>query len=143
MTKEKITECVGRLSLIRFFPQNRFAIAELARIVNELCVNDAEGDRLTDEALRRFDEWCGPVALRAFYWERVANRTGCETCHRYGVLENGRPCTCAMGRYRRNSNDQYRPYVPPRATPDELAASVAWSEELTAQDSERRRRVEG
>jgi hypothetical protein len=119
MTRERITECVGRLSLIRYFPSNRFAIAELASILDELCVDDAEGRRLTDEALKKWDEWCGPAALRAFYWERVASRRGCTACRSYGVLDSGKPCTCPAGRYRSNSNSQYRPFFPPMATPED------------------------
>lgn len=116
MTKEKITECVGRMSLLRFFPANPHAIAELARIINDLCVDDAEGERLTDKALLRFDQWPGPVALRAFYWEAVASRKGCAACGFHGMID-GHPCTCSLGRYWRSANSSYRPWVPPQPTP--------------------------
>ena len=108
MTKETINECVGRLSLLRFFPANPYAIAELAGIINELCVDDAEGRRLTDAALRKFDEWRGPAAFRAFYWENIAQKNGCAACDFYGLLRDNTFCTCPSGRYQKSSGSPYR-----------------------------------
>jgi hypothetical protein len=105
MTKEKVAECVGRLTLLRFFPQNAHAVAELARIINELCANDAEGARLTDRVLRLHDQWPGPLELRKCYWMEVAERKPCDACKRYPgwVLSGDRTvqCSCPAGRRER------------------------------------------
>ena len=126
MTKEKVTECVGRLTLLRFFPQNPHAVAELARIIAELCATDAEGARLTDRLLREHDQWPGPLELRRSYWVHIASGKPCERCRRYPgwVLsgDNTVPCCCGAGRRERElmslGHSVSRPWIPPQWAAD-------------------------
>jgi hypothetical protein len=122
MNTEKVAECVGRLTLLRFFPQNAHAVAELARIVNELCASDAEGTRLTDRLLREHDQWPGPLELRRCYWVHISDKGPCGRCQRYpGWTLDGSdtvPCACPAGRRERElmalGYSVSRPWIPPQ-----------------------------
>jgi len=122
MTKEKIAECVGRLSLLKFFPTNPHAIAELARIINEVCANDTEGARLADRLLREHDQWPGPMELRRSYWVHIASGKACDRCKQYpGWVLSGSdtvPCSCPAGRRAQElmslGYSVSRPWIPPQ-----------------------------
>jgi hypothetical protein len=55
---------IGRLSCLKFFPPNPQALAEIARILCEICKDEAELNKLTDFLLANHNEWPGPAALR-------------------------------------------------------------------------------
>jgi hypothetical protein len=65
VTDEKLTQCIGRLGLLAHFPlQNRFAIEEVAKILNETCATDEEATKAVDNLLANNNAWPGPMALR-------------------------------------------------------------------------------
>jgi hypothetical protein len=58
-----MSECLGRLSLLKRFPGNPHALAELGKILNE-CRGDAEATEVVDSLIQEFDEWPGPRSVR-------------------------------------------------------------------------------
>ena len=69
ITKEKMTECLGRLTLLRQFPANSHAVAELGRTLNELCRDDDDATEFISAVQSRYDEWPGPCSFRGVYQE--------------------------------------------------------------------------
>jgi len=65
-----ITESLGRLSLLKRFPTNIHALKELARILGDICRDDAGARKLVGWMTEHYDEWPGPQCLRA-NWENV------------------------------------------------------------------------
>jgi hypothetical protein len=78
MKTQKVEEVLGRLSALKRFPTNQFALLGLAEIIQGLCQTDEEADRLAREALFAHDEWMGPHQLRRVYWEKVASKEFCD-----------------------------------------------------------------
>jgi hypothetical protein len=61
-----LTEELGSL---KYFPSSAAAIAKVAEIVADLCRDEKQARKLVDAMCERFDEWPGPVSLRAVYRE--------------------------------------------------------------------------
>lgn len=66
---------------------NPHAIAELARILDKLCVSDAEATRLTGIILEQCDEWCGPATLRSVYSQAMGHKRSGAGADPYAVWE--------------------------------------------------------
>jgi hypothetical protein len=64
VSQQKLAEALGRLALMRRFPNNPYALAALAEILKDICKTDEELAALVRDTLRTHDEWCGPVSLR-------------------------------------------------------------------------------
>ena len=64
MTNAKLEETLGRLSVLKWFPTNPYAIQAIGEILRELCPTDGDATELAREVLKAFDEWCGPQSLR-------------------------------------------------------------------------------
>lgn len=64
MTDLKLKECLGRLSSLRWFPANPYAIAAVGETLRELCPSDEDAAELVREVLANFAEWPAPLALR-------------------------------------------------------------------------------
>ena len=64
MTNTKLEETLGRLSVLKWFPTNPYAITAIGEILRELCPTDGDATELVREVLKAFDEWCGPQSLR-------------------------------------------------------------------------------
>ncbi len=60
----KTDECLSRLGMLRHFPAKPAVIAEVGRLLNDLCGDDQAADRLTADLLRSNSEWPGPAAVR-------------------------------------------------------------------------------
>ena len=60
MTSAKVEEALGRLSVLKWFPVNPYALVAIAEIFRDLCPNDADGMALVQAMLSQFDEWEGP-----------------------------------------------------------------------------------
>ena len=79
-------ECLGRLGMLRHFPIKDAVVAEIGKLLNELCQNDQEARRLVELLSQDFSEWPGPSAIRRVYAERIRSRQpedrpeGCELC---------------------------------------------------------------
>ncbi len=61
---DMLKQCVGRLSLLRRFPSNDYALAEIGKMLNDLCPDDAAAVALVDHVLRQWNDWEGPAAFR-------------------------------------------------------------------------------
>jgi hypothetical protein len=64
VTNAKLEETLGRLSVLKWFPTNLYAITAIGEILRELCPTDGDATELAREVLKSFDEWCGPQSLR-------------------------------------------------------------------------------
>jgi hypothetical protein len=64
VTNTKLEETLGRLSVLKWFPTNPYAITAIGEILRELCPTDGDATDLAREVLKSFDEWCGPQSLR-------------------------------------------------------------------------------
>lgn len=64
MTNTKLEETHGRLSVLKWFPTNPYAITAIGEILRELCPTDGDATELVRELLEAHDEWCGPQSLR-------------------------------------------------------------------------------
>ena len=73
-----IEECLGRLSALRFFPSNAYALVAIAEILQEICPDDGEAKLLVYEVLKDSDEWPGPESLRKTYSRIVNHRARAE-----------------------------------------------------------------
>ena len=75
MLSPKVTDdCLARLGMLRFFPTNDRVVAEVGRLLNEICKNDKEVQRLTAAIVDSCSEWPGPSELKAIY-SREFSRT--------------------------------------------------------------------
>jgi hypothetical protein len=72
ISQQKLAEALGRLALLKRFPNSPHALAALAEILKELCKSDEELTVLVREVLRTCDEWCGPATLREVH-NRLVN----------------------------------------------------------------------
>jgi len=64
VTNTRLEECLGRLSALKWFPANPFAIAAITELLRDLCPTDDDATALVREVLAECDEWCGPLTLR-------------------------------------------------------------------------------
>ena len=82
MTTAKTEECLGRLSALKWFPQNPYALASVGEIIRDLCPTDADGIALVQTMLSQFDEWEGPRSLRETYAQILEGRRAAERARR-------------------------------------------------------------
>ena len=79
-------ECLTKLGMLKFFPVKESVVAEIGRLLNELCENDHEARRLTGIAVARWSEWPGPNKIKELYASEIASRrpreVGPEGCGR-------------------------------------------------------------
>ena len=61
ISKEKTAECLGRLQLLKWFPPSSYALAELGRILNEICADDTEASAVVRLILEKHDESARPA----------------------------------------------------------------------------------
>jgi hypothetical protein len=64
LTKEALTQALGKLSLLRHFPTSPHALVALSEILQEICTDDKDLALLVREMLEGFDQWPGPRAMR-------------------------------------------------------------------------------
>jgi hypothetical protein len=102
------------LGILKFFPSNGAAVAKIAELIADLCVDESQARVLVDLMCKRFDEWPGPVTLQAIHAERFGTKhppewkpsweencsypTLCVTCEDQGYFKNSQNvyerCTC-------------------------------------------------
>jgi len=73
--------------MLKYFPHDPAVVAEIGRLLNELCQNDGEASRLTAAILQQCSEWPAPAKIREIHQSEVASRRpheveprGCENC---------------------------------------------------------------
>jgi hypothetical protein len=82
----KTEECLNRLGMLKHFPVKPAVVAEVGRLLTELCVNDDVADRLVAAVLRDHSEWCGPAKIRELCEQFATSRREseavacCEVC---------------------------------------------------------------
>jgi hypothetical protein len=60
-----LKRALGRLALLRFFPQNNSeAVTGVAEILSAICSDDTDLAELVHEVLANHNDWCGPLSLR-------------------------------------------------------------------------------
>ena len=101
MTNAKTEECLGRLSALKWFPQNPYALASIGEILRDLCPNDADGMALVQAMLSQCDEWEGPRSLRETYAQILESRRAAErerrlreVCVTAGAARENHEATC-------------------------------------------------
>ena len=69
------------------FPPKENVIAEIGKLLNELCRTDHEARRLTGLVLARWSQWQGPSKLKALFDAEIASQRprdaqqdGCDKC---------------------------------------------------------------
>ena len=67
ISNQKIGEALGRLSVMKWFPTNSYALVTVAEIIRELCPDEGEVSVLVQEMVNTADEWPGPLSLRNAY----------------------------------------------------------------------------
>ena len=87
ISKQQNTECLTRLGMLKFFPVKEGVLAEIGKLLNELCQNDHEAKRLTNAILTQFSEWPGPSKILEVHATEIVPRrvretgpNGCERC---------------------------------------------------------------
>lgn len=64
ITRQVTENCLNRLGMLKFFPSRAEVIAEVGRLLNELCPNDAAAVKLTARVLENYAEWPGPKGIK-------------------------------------------------------------------------------
>ncbi len=67
---QRATEQIAKLALLKYFPSDVMARAALVQIVCEFAESNEQIEWLVKRALAIFNEWPGPVELRALYCSR-------------------------------------------------------------------------
>ncbi len=90
MNVKKAAEEIGKLSLMKFFPSDPAARSALVGIVMSMVTTDAQVEWLVKRALVVFNEWPGPVELRALFCSKWRPADGVEAHSMiYRATENG------------------------------------------------------
>jgi hypothetical protein len=64
MISDKALEgCLGRLTMLRYFPSNLHALRAIAGMFSEFCQTDSEAAELTKEIVTGSDVWIGPQSF--------------------------------------------------------------------------------
>ncbi len=74
-----IDEALDLLGQLKFFPANPGTQAEIGRAIGGMCETDEQVLWLARRAIAVFNEWPGPVELRALFCHRYKPRDGQET----------------------------------------------------------------
>jgi hypothetical protein len=80
-------ECLTKLGMLKFFPVRDNVVAEIGKLLNELCHSDSEAQQLTAVVCAKHSEWPGPSKVRELYQSEIVSRRpqealpeGCEKC---------------------------------------------------------------
>ena len=82
MTNAKIQESLGRLSCLKWFPTNTYALVAIAEILRDLCPTDDDATVLVQKMLGGFDEGPGPESLRKTHALILEGRRAVERANR-------------------------------------------------------------
>jgi hypothetical protein len=87
ISRQQIDESLTKLGLLRYFPTKDAVVAEIGRLIGELCFGDQEARQLTAAVCSQCAEWPGPARFREIHQEVVASRRlresepeGCGLC---------------------------------------------------------------
>jgi hypothetical protein len=74
-----LEECLGRLSTLRYFPSNQFAIEAIGEIIREVCATDNDGLSLCRQVLKTSNDWLGPATIYKTQADLVEQRQEAES----------------------------------------------------------------
>ena len=81
------TECLVKLGMLKFFPVKESVVAEIGKLLNEICFGDQEARQLTAAVCGQCAEWPGPAKIREIHQTAVASHRfreaepeGCGLC---------------------------------------------------------------
>jgi type II secretory ATPase GspE/PulE/Tfp pilus assembly ATPase PilB-like protein len=126
--------CLDKLAMLRHFPSKTAVVAEIGKLVDEICADDTEAQLLTDAVLEQFSEWPGPGVLRQAYAEKVASHRaemtpgGCATCGGTGLRQ-----TCRLHEWLPDGS-QRKQVIRPEGTAHEIHQQI-WALRLKYQGS--------
>ena len=87
ISSQQNVECLVKLGMLKFFPVKEGVVAEIGKLLNELCFGDQEARHLTAAVCAQCAEWPGPARFREIHQEAVASRRvrenepdGCGLC---------------------------------------------------------------
>jgi hypothetical protein len=64
-------ECLTKVGMLKYFPTKEGVVAEVGRLLIELCQSDQEARQLTAAVCTKLSEWPGPAKVREFYQSEV------------------------------------------------------------------------
>lgn len=75
---KKATESLARMSLLKFFPADDYARAELVRFVGDMATTNEQVEWLVTRCLQLWNAWEGPKELRAIFCSKFKPADGVE-----------------------------------------------------------------
>jgi len=78
ITEAGLNESLGRLSALKRFPSNPFALVAIVETLRDLCPTDEAAICLVGEVMASFEEWCSPLGLRKVRGQIVAREREAE-----------------------------------------------------------------
>ena len=76
MNPGKVLEILGGLRLLKYFPNDEFAMLALVRQVGEMCESEAAVEWLVHRMLKLYAEWPGIQEMRACYCSKFRPKDG-------------------------------------------------------------------
>lgn len=65
-----IANCVARMSILKFFPSDPVTRSELMQLIKRMITHPSQAEWLGNAMVTYFNEWPGPLALRAMVSQR-------------------------------------------------------------------------
>jgi hypothetical protein len=66
ISPETTERSVNRLGTLKYFPVRPSVVAEVGRMLGDMCSTDDEANVLVDALIEDFNEWPGPSKMREF-----------------------------------------------------------------------------
>lgn len=76
--KNSIAVCVTRMSILKYFPSDPLMRMELMEFIERMIWEPYQADWLANMMLKHFNEWPGPMALRAMVCQKWKPKDGAE-----------------------------------------------------------------
>lgn len=76
--KNAIATCVARMSILRYFPSDPIMRIELMEYIERMIWEPYQAEWLASMMVKHFNEWPGPIALRAMVCQRWKPKDGGE-----------------------------------------------------------------
>lgn len=76
--KGAIAQCVARMSILKYFPSDPIVRAEIMKLIERMITEPHQAEWLAEMMTKHFNEWPGPLALRAMVSQRWKPADGVE-----------------------------------------------------------------
>ncbi len=77
--KSAIAQCVARMSILKYFPSDPIVRTEIMRLIERMITEPHQAEWLAEMMTKHFNEWPGPLALRAMVCQRWKPADGVES----------------------------------------------------------------